>query len=212
MSRTSRRLRATTSRVEGDGLVFGIAAKHRFLWGLQSTPDWAHFEPYVAQGELKESRFVFSESEAVDTPPSRALLTGACMDSSTDELRRRRPLAGLPPRDRQAIYSSSGMHSPNADMRTDADAFELRSDVNVEDACITALGLIRSAASQLELLGMTPELRPAFRDVVEGIACLCRLASGSIAVVHAALCDLPPPESETTSATAPETPGTSERA
>lgn len=114
---------------------------------------------------------------------------------TTQQLRCCRPLAGRSPRDRRAAYGSSGMYSPNPEFRVDADAFEIREDVTVEDACVTALGLVRSAIAQLELLGMTPELAPAFRDTVDGIACLCRLASGSVGLVHAALCDEPPPGS-----------------
>jgi hypothetical protein len=36
---------------------------------------------------------------------------------------------------------------------------------------------------------MTPELPAAFRDAIDGIACLSRLASGAIELAHAALCD-----------------------
>ena len=60
---------------------------------------------------------------------------------------------------------------------------------SVEDACVTALRLTRSAIALLELLTMTTELPPAFRDAVEGIAFLCRVSSGTIGIVHAALCD-----------------------
>lgn len=104
-----------------------------------------------------------------------------------------RPLEGLPPSHHRAIYITSGMHSPCPAIRTDIDAFELRSDINVEDACITALHLMRSAVVQLELLGMSSDLQQALRDVVDGIACLCRLSSGTIGIVHAALCDCPLP-------------------
>jgi len=112
---------------------------------------------------------------------------------TSQDLRRHQPLAGRAPRERRALYGDSGMHSPNADLRAEADAFEIRSDVTVEDACVTALRLTRAAIAQLELLGMMPELAPAYRDAVEGIACLCRLTSGTIGLVHAALCDEPPP-------------------
>jgi hypothetical protein len=44
------------------------------------------------------------------------------------------------------------MHSPNSDSRTGADAFEIRGDVDVEDACVTALGLLRAVVAQLELV------------------------------------------------------------
>jgi hypothetical protein len=81
------------------------------------------------------------------------------------------------------------MHSPCPEIRTDIDAFEIRSDVTVEDACVTALHLMRSAVAQLELLEASPDLAAACRDVVSGIACLCRLSSGTIGVVQAALCD-----------------------
>lgn len=116
------------------------------------------------------------------------------MNPLTDHLSRRRPLAGLTPPDRRALYGCS-MYSPNQEIRTDADAFEIRNDVTVEDACVTALRLARSVVAQLELLGMTDELAPAFRDAVDGIACLCRLAGGNMELVHSALCDEPPPGS-----------------
>ena len=108
-------------------------------------------------------------------------------------LRHHQPLAGRAPPERRALYGASAMHSPNAELRVDADAFEIRGDVTVEDACVTALRLTRAAIAQLELLGMTPELGPAYRDAVDGIACLCRLSSGTIGLIHAALCDEAPP-------------------
>ena len=106
-------------------------------------------------------------------------------------LRNQQPLVGLTPHERRAVYSSSGMYSPNLDMRTDADAFELRSDVSVEDACVTALRLLRMAVAQLELLGTSADLAPTYRDVVDGVACLGRMACGTVGIVHAALCDTP---------------------
>lgn len=102
-----------------------------------------------------------------------------------------RPLADLPPSARSALYAASAMHSPNRDLRIDIDAFELRPDVSVEDACVTAQRLTRAAVAQLELMGMSPELPPAFRDAVDGVSYLCRLTSGSIGLVQAALSDEP---------------------
>jgi hypothetical protein len=112
--------------------------------------------------------------------------------NTTQHLRTCRPLAGLSPVDRRAAYACSCMHSPNPDIRTDADAFEIRGDVDLEDACVTALRLVRAAVAQLELLGMTAELPPAFRDAVDGVVCLCRLTSGAIGLVQTALCDEAP--------------------
>jgi len=108
-------------------------------------------------------------------------------------LRSFRPLVGLSPAASRAAYSTSGMHSPNPATRLDADAFEIRNDVCVEDACCTALRLMRMAVAQLELLGVNPDLGAAHRDVVDGIACLGRLACGTIGVVEAALSTGPGP-------------------
>jgi hypothetical protein len=61
----------------------------------------------------------------------------------------------------------------------------MRGDVSVEDACHTSLSLARMVVAQLELLSTDA----AHRDVVEGIACLTRLACGSMGLVRSALCD-----------------------
>ena len=104
-------------------------------------------------------------------------------------VRARRPLSGLSPRDRHALHRHDGMHSPDLDIRTDNDAFEMRVDVSVEDACCTSLRLVRMAVAQLEILGSHADLAPAYRDAVDGVACLGRLACGAIGLVHAALHD-----------------------
>jgi len=110
----------------------------------------------------------------------------------TARLRARRPLAGLSPRERQALLRHSGMHSPNDSMRTGNDAFEVRPDVCVEDACHTSLRLVCMAVAQLEMLAADADLDAAHRDVVEGIACLGRLACGALALIDSALHDQPP--------------------
>lgn len=84
------------------------------------------------------------------------------------------------------------MHSPNDSLRTGNDAFEVRPDVCVEDACHTSLRLVCMAVAQLEMLAVDADLDTAHRDVIEGIACLTRLACGAIALVHFALTDEPP--------------------
>jgi len=104
-----------------------------------------------------------------------------------------RPLSELSPAACHALHATSGMHSPNPATRLDADAFEIRNDVCVEDACCTALRLMRMAVAQLELLGVNPDLGAAHRDVVDGIARLGRLACGTIGVVEAALSTGPGP-------------------
>ena len=107
----------------------------------------------------------------------------------TERLCTRRPLAGLGPRERHALHRRHGMHSPNSATRTGNDTFEVRGDVSVEDACHTSLSLARMVVAQLELLSTDADLDAAHRDVVEGIACLGRLACGSIGLVRSALCD-----------------------
>lgn len=107
----------------------------------------------------------------------------------TDHLRVCRPLDGLSPRARHALLRNSGMHSPNAESRTDSDAFEVRGDVSVEDACDTSLRLVRMAAAQLDVLSADADLDRLHREAVEGIACLLRLACGSIGLLRAALCE-----------------------
>jgi len=116
----------------------------------------------------------------------------------TARLRARRPLplAGLSPRERQALLRHSGMHSPNDAMRAGNDAFEVRPDVCVEDACHTSLQLARIIVAQLELLSADADLGASHRDVVEGIACLGRLACGAIGLIHSALNDEPHPTAD----------------
>jgi hypothetical protein len=100
----------------------------------------------------------------------------------------RRPLSGLGPRERHALHRRHGMHSPNSTIRTGNDAFEVRCDVTVEDACHTSLRLARMIVAQLDLLSTDADLGASHRDVVEGIACLTRSACGSIGLVRTALC------------------------
>ena len=107
----------------------------------------------------------------------------------SERLRARRPLNGLSPRDRHTLHRHHGMHSPQLDLRTGNDTFEARGDVSVEDARHTSLSLARMVVAQLELLSTDAVLDAAHRDVVEGIACLTRLACGSIGLVRSALCD-----------------------
>ena len=57
----------------------------------------------------------------------------------------------------------------------------------MEDACDTSLRLIRMAVAQLEVLSVDADLDGLHRDAVEGIACLTRLACGSVGLVRAAL-------------------------
>ena len=103
-------------------------------------------------------------------------------------LRSAQPLAGLSAEARRARYLESGMHSPNPEIRVDVDAFEIREDVSVEDACLTAQRLMKMAVAQLELLGTSADLAPSYREVVEGVACIGRLASGTMGLVLVALC------------------------
>ena len=106
----------------------------------------------------------------------------------TARLRVRRPFEDLTPDARHSLLRGCGMFSPNAAIRTDTDAFEVRVDVSVEDACLTSLRLVRMALAQLELLNADADLDALHRDTVDGIACLARLACGAIGVVQAALC------------------------
>jgi hypothetical protein len=48
------------------------------------------------------------------------------------------------------------------------------------------------AVAQLELLSADADLDHLHRNVVKGIACLSRLACGSVGLVREALCDDPP--------------------
>jgi len=109
----------------------------------------------------------------------------------TERLGARRPLAGLSPRERQVLLRDSGMHSPNGAMRTGNDAFEVRPDVRVEDACRTSLRLVCMAVAQFEMLAADADLDATGRDVVEGVAFLGRLACGALGLVDDALHDQP---------------------
>ncbi len=84
------------------------------------------------------------------------------------------------------------MHSPRGGVRADSDAFDVRSNLSVEDACVTSLSLVRVVVAQLDLLASNNELSGAHREAVRGIACLGRLACGAVGVVDSALRDQPP--------------------
>ncbi|AKJ27281.1 hypothetical protein [Caldimonas brevitalea] len=81
------------------------------------------------------------------------------------------------------------MHSPNSELRSGVDAFEVRGDVSIEDACRTSLRLVRMTVAHLEMLAFDGDLDELHRDVVEGIVCLARLACGTMAVAQAGLCE-----------------------
>lgn len=64
----------------------------------------------------------------------------------------RLPFATLDAARRLEIHRRSGMHSPNEDIRTECDAFEVRRDVPIEDACETSVRLLRMVVAQLDVL------------------------------------------------------------
>ena len=71
-------------------------------------------------------------------------------------LRALRPFADMTPADRHAVQRSSGMFSPNEDVRSQNDAYEVRPDVCVEDACLTTALLLRMVVAQLQCSAATP--------------------------------------------------------
>lgn len=77
------------------------------------------------------------------------------------------------------------MHSPNADIRTDNDTFEVRGDVSVEDACHTSLRLVRMAVAQFEVLSADADLDALHRDAIEG----CLPDPPGLRIHRPALCD-----------------------
>jgi hypothetical protein len=101
----------------------------------------------------------------------------------------RRPFAALDAAQRLEIQRRSGMHSPNAEIRTENDAFEVRDDVPIEDACDTSVRLIRMALAQLDVLSVDRNLNKLHREALQGVACLVRLACGTIGLVQTAICD-----------------------
>jgi hypothetical protein len=101
----------------------------------------------------------------------------------------RLPFAALDAATRMEIQRRSGMHSPNEEIRTECDAFEVRDDVPVEDACHTSIRLLRMVVAQLEVLSIDPDLDHLHREALKGITCLARMLCGTMGLVHASVCE-----------------------
>jgi len=121
-------------------------------------------------------------------------MTDALSDISTDDpsmlariLRAARPFASLPSAKRLEQLRLSGMHSPARDDRLGCDAFDIRADVSVGDACETVDQILRQLQGTLELMGCSDCTNRSLKESCGACASLARQASGALAVIKAAV-------------------------
>src|SRR5882762_2103007 len=91
------------------------------------------------------------------------------------------PFAHLSRSARLDYLREYGMHDGAEAFRVGADAFEIRNDVEVGDACETAAQLLRALIGSLEVLAMAPDTSMLQKDACSGCAFLARQAAGALA-------------------------------
>jgi len=104
---------------------------------------------------------------------------------SSRDWRSSTPFARLSPTERAEALRSSGMHGWAPECRVGSDAYEMRDDVTVSDACETAAQLLRALVASLEGLSMSLDASALHRDALSGCVFIARQAAGALAVVQA---------------------------
>ena len=105
--------------------------------------------------------------------------------SYSEAWRRSTPFAHLTPSVRADYLREYGMHDGSAAFRVGADAFEIRSDIEVGDACETAAQLLRALLGSLEVLAASPDTTALQKDACSACAFLARQTAGALAVIAA---------------------------
>lgn len=118
-----------------------------------------------------------------DLPPSTS--TPAIHAVISDLWRQSRPFAQLPPTTRLAYLHEHGMHGDAPTSRIGPDAYDIRPDTEVGDACETAAQLLRALIATLEVLSVAPDASSTHSDACAGCVFLARQAAGAIAVIAA---------------------------
>lgn len=97
------------------------------------------------------------------------------------------PFAALPHSARLAWQRESGMHGDAGTSRIGTDAFEIRQDLTVGDACETAAQLLKAIIGALDVLAVAPDAAAPHQHALAGCAFLARQVAGSFAVIAASL-------------------------
>jgi len=104
-----------------------------------------------------------------------------------EAVRLARPFASLSEAARLEQLRLSGMHGPAFDHRIGCEAFEVRADLTVGDACETVDQLLKQVHGTLDLLVTSGNLQPGQAESCAACAVLAKQASGALAVVKAAV-------------------------
>jgi len=107
----------------------------------------------------------------------------AAAPSVEGEWRSSTPFARLAEPVRADALRAYGMYGWARENRVGSDAYGMRDDVTVSDACETAAQLLRALIASLEAAGMSLGSSPLHRDVLMGCVFMARQAAGALAVV-----------------------------
>lgn len=105
--------------------------------------------------------------------------------SADERWRFAKPFASLSVEDRARFLRECGMLGPEPGCLTGTDAFDVRPELTVGDACETAVQLLRGVIGSLEVLAIAPDLPPIYRDAISACAFLARQVAGAMAVIAA---------------------------
>jgi len=115
--------------------------------------------------------------------PTSRPASGAAAPPAEGEWRSSTPFARLAEPARADALRAYGMYGWARENRVGSDAYTMRDDVTVSDACETAAQLVRALIASLEGASMSLESSPLHRDVLMGCVFLARQAAGALAVV-----------------------------
>ena len=127
-----------------------------------------------------------STSAAPDLTHAATGSAARATHSSFSEIwRRSTPFAHLSASARADYLREYGMHDGIAAFRVGTDAFEVRSDIEVGDACETAAQLLRALIGTLEVLSVSPDTSALQKDACSACAFLAKQTAGALAVIAA---------------------------
>ena len=97
------------------------------------------------------------------------------------------PFASPSTADRLEQLRRSGMYAPCFDHRIGCDAFDVRPDLNVADACETVGQLLKQLQGTLDVLAASGDMQWMHAESCSACALLAKQAGGALAVVKAAV-------------------------
>lgn len=105
--------------------------------------------------------------------------------SLSESWRASRPFAVLSAEARLDYLREYGMHGEASAFRVGIDAFEIRGDIEVGDACETAAQLLKALIGSLDMLAIAPDTSSSRSHAVAGCALLAKQVGGALAVIAA---------------------------